>query len=119
MKVVYTAAALGDLAEIAEWLSVHYPAIGPAVERRIRQVVSMIERWPESARARPNAQLSGSRRSGGIRTRSSTASWPIRLKSCIFLTLRDNPGTTRSRESVHGAHADYVRIDPETVTWRG
>jgi len=49
MKVVYTAAALGDLAEIAEWLSIHYPSIAPAVEQRIRQVVSIVERWPESA----------------------------------------------------------------------
>jgi len=29
MKVVYTAAALGDLTEIAEWLSVHYPSLAP------------------------------------------------------------------------------------------
>jgi plasmid stabilization system protein ParE len=49
MKVVYTAAALGDLAEIAGWLSIHYPSIAPAVEQRIRQVVSIIGRWPESA----------------------------------------------------------------------
>jgi plasmid stabilization system protein ParE len=27
MKVVYTAAALRDLDEIAEWLAVHYPTI--------------------------------------------------------------------------------------------
>jgi len=49
MKAVFTAAALGDLAEIAAWLSTHYPSLGPAVEQRIRQVVSIIERWPESA----------------------------------------------------------------------
>ena len=32
MKVVHTASALGDLTEIAEWLSVHYPSLAPAVE---------------------------------------------------------------------------------------
>ena len=50
MKVVYTAAALRDLDEIAEWLVVHYPTIAPTVERRIRSVVEHIGRWPESAR---------------------------------------------------------------------
>jgi len=50
MKVVYTAAALGDLAEIADWLAIHYPSIAPAVERRIRLAVAVIGRWPESAR---------------------------------------------------------------------
>lgn len=50
MKVVYTAAALRDLDEIAEWLSVHYPTIAPVVARRIRAVVAHIGRWPESAR---------------------------------------------------------------------
>lgn len=29
MKIVYTAAALRDLEEIAEWLAVHYPIIAP------------------------------------------------------------------------------------------
>jgi toxin ParE1/3/4 len=50
MKVVYTAAALQDLDEIAEWLAVHYPTIAPTVERRIRAVAAHIGRWPESAR---------------------------------------------------------------------
>ena len=50
MKVLYTPAALRDLAEIAEWLAVHYPTIAPVVERRIRTVVGQIGRWPESAR---------------------------------------------------------------------
>lgn len=49
MKDVYTAAALGDLAEIAEWLAIHYPSIAPAIQQRIRQVVSIVARWPESA----------------------------------------------------------------------
>jgi toxin ParE1/3/4 len=50
MKVVFTPAALRDLAEIADWLAVHYPTIAAAVERRIRTVVGQIGRWPESAR---------------------------------------------------------------------
>jgi plasmid stabilization system protein ParE len=50
MKVVYTAAALQDLDDIADWLAVHYPAVAPAVERRIRAVIARIGRWPESAR---------------------------------------------------------------------
>ena len=50
MKVVYTAAALRDLDEIAEWLAVHYSAIAPTIERRIRAVIEHIGRWPESAR---------------------------------------------------------------------
>jgi hypothetical protein len=36
MKVQYTAAALRDLAEIADWVSEHYPAIAPSVEHRIK-----------------------------------------------------------------------------------
>ena len=31
MKVIYTEAALGDLAHIADWLTSHCPAIAPAV----------------------------------------------------------------------------------------
>lgn len=50
MKVVYTDAALRDLAEIAEWLSTHYPSIAPNVERRIRVAIARIGRWPEVAR---------------------------------------------------------------------
>jgi len=50
MKVLYTPAALADLGEIADWLTIHYPAIAVAVERRIRMVVARIGRWPESAR---------------------------------------------------------------------
>jgi toxin ParE1/3/4 len=37
------------VAEIAEWLLTHYPSVAPTVEQRIRQIVSIIERWPESA----------------------------------------------------------------------
>lgn len=50
MMVVWTADALKDLAEIADYVAIHYPRIGPAVENRIRAVVARIARWPESAR---------------------------------------------------------------------
>jgi plasmid stabilization system protein ParE len=49
MKVVYTEDALNDLDAIADWLIVHYPAVAPAVERRIRRAVANIARWPVSA----------------------------------------------------------------------
>jgi toxin ParE1/3/4 len=48
MKIVYTAAAQNDLREIGAWLATHYPLVGPRVERRIRDVVAHIARWPES-----------------------------------------------------------------------
>lgn len=50
MKVVYTEEALKDLDAIADWLIVHYPAVAPAVERRIRSIIAHIARWPESSR---------------------------------------------------------------------
>lgn len=49
MKVVYTAAAQNELCEIGEWLAAHYPLIASSVERRIREVVAHIARWPDSA----------------------------------------------------------------------
>ena len=33
-EIVYTPAALADLAEIADWLTLHYPTLAPAVEHR-------------------------------------------------------------------------------------
>jgi toxin ParE1/3/4 len=50
MKVVYTEEALRDLDAIADWLIVHYPAVAPTVERRIRSIIAHIARWPESSR---------------------------------------------------------------------
>ena len=50
MKVVYTDEALRDLDAIADWLIVHYPAVAPVVERRIRSIIAHIARWPESSR---------------------------------------------------------------------
>jgi toxin ParE1/3/4 len=53
MKVVYTDEALADINHIADWLSAHYPAVAPAVGRRIQTVVARIARWPDSARIVP------------------------------------------------------------------
>jgi plasmid stabilization system protein ParE len=50
MKVVYTAAALRDLADIGDWLTVQHPHVAPAVERHIRATIARLERWPQSAR---------------------------------------------------------------------
>lgn len=50
MKVIYTDEALKDLDAIATWLIAHYPAVAPAVERRIRSVIKHIGQWPESSR---------------------------------------------------------------------
>jgi toxin ParE1/3/4 len=50
MRVVYTAAALRDLDEIADWLRLHYPTIARNVELQIRTAVLRISHWPESAR---------------------------------------------------------------------
>jgi toxin ParE1/3/4 len=60
MKVVYTEEALEDLEAIADWLIVHYPTVAPAIERRIRNVVAHIARWPESSRrsvSRPDVRM--------------------------------------------------------------
>ena len=56
MKVVFTAAAQGDLREIGEWLATHYPAAAVHVERRIRDVVARIGRWPESGPVSANRE---------------------------------------------------------------
>jgi plasmid stabilization system protein ParE len=50
MKVVWTDEALRDLDEIAEYVTVHYPTVAPAVGLRIRAVVDRVGRWPQSAR---------------------------------------------------------------------
>ena len=50
MKVRYTEEALKDLDEIVEFVAINYPALAPAVERRIRAVVARIARWPRSGR---------------------------------------------------------------------
>lgn len=60
MKVVYTEDALRDLGAIADWLILHYPAVAPNVERRIRTVVAHIAQWPESSRraaGRPDVRV--------------------------------------------------------------
>jgi toxin ParE1/3/4 len=50
MKVVYTEEALADLAEIADYLAEHYPAVAPTVRNRLYAVIGHLARWPESAR---------------------------------------------------------------------
>jgi len=42
MRIVYTPAALRDLAEIADWIALHYPTLAPAVEARIHAAVARI-----------------------------------------------------------------------------
>ncbi len=48
MRIVFTKPALADLDEIGAYLLIHYPAIAPAVERRMRVVLERIAQWPES-----------------------------------------------------------------------
>src|SRR5262245_42032773 len=50
MKVVFTDEALRDLDDITDWVALHYPGLGAALERRLRLVVTHIGRWPYSAR---------------------------------------------------------------------
>ncbi len=50
MTVVWTDEALRDLEEIAAYVLVNYPSVGPDLARRIRAVVAWIGHWPESAR---------------------------------------------------------------------
>jgi toxin ParE1/3/4 len=51
MKVVFTDEALSDLDDISNWLGIHYPGLGAAVDRRLRVVIGRIGRWPHSGRA--------------------------------------------------------------------
>ena len=50
MKVAFTDEALRDLDDITDWLALHYPGLGAALEWRLRLVVAHIGRWPHSAR---------------------------------------------------------------------
>jgi hypothetical protein len=75
MKVVYTEDALNDLDAIADWLIVHYPAVAPAIERRVRRAVANIAQWPESAR-----------RSARQPRHSRDVAWPISIQD--FLSCR-------------------------------
>jgi plasmid stabilization system protein ParE len=49
MKVHFTAPARADLESLGTYISLHYPAIAPRVEARIRAIIAHIEQWPESA----------------------------------------------------------------------
>jgi plasmid stabilization system protein ParE len=73
MKVVFTAAAQNDLRDIGEWLATRYPVLAPHVERRIRNVVVRIGRWPEARHLLLAAATCGSYRQAAIRTRFSVA----------------------------------------------
>src|ERR1700710_1373127 len=96
MKVVYTEDALNDLDAIADWLIVHYPAVAPAVERRIRRAVANIARGPESARR--------SARPPGIRV-TSLGRYPYR----IFYRVADD-----TLEILHIHHAARQPWDERT-----
>jgi len=50
MNVVFTAAAIDDLENIAAALANDYPEVAPIVQRRFDLVLARIARWPESAR---------------------------------------------------------------------
>ena len=50
MKVVFTDEALRDLDDMTGWLTLRYPGLGSAVERRLHIVLTHIGRWPHSAR---------------------------------------------------------------------
>lgn len=96
MKVVYTAAARQDLEDIGNWLALHYPALAPAVERRIRIVVARIARWPESARL--SARHAGVRtvRLVNIPTGFFTGLPTMPWKSCISTMQRVNRGLKKN-----------------------
>jgi plasmid stabilization system protein ParE len=60
MKVVWTDEALRDLEEITAYVLVHFPSAAPALDQRIRAVLTWIGRWPESARlsaGRPGVRM--------------------------------------------------------------
>jgi toxin ParE1/3/4 len=48
MKVVFTDAARADLDDLLAFTARNYPNLTSAIERRIREVVARIGRWPES-----------------------------------------------------------------------
>jgi plasmid stabilization system protein ParE len=50
VKVVWTRAALADLAEILDYTELNYPSLVGPLESRLARVVSRISARPESAR---------------------------------------------------------------------
>jgi toxin ParE1/3/4 len=48
MKLVLTEGALRDLDGILAYLALHYPAVLPAFERRLRAVLARLVAFPES-----------------------------------------------------------------------
>ena len=51
MKVLWTDEALRDLDQIANYLTEQFPSVAPLLDKRIRDTVTRIRRWPQSARA--------------------------------------------------------------------
>jgi len=95
MKAVYTPAALRDLAEIADWLAFHYPAIAPAVDRRIRAVAGKSAAGPRVRGVQPSAPVCALFRSAAIPTRYSIGLRPIALKSFTSITRHGGHGTSK------------------------
>ena len=60
MKLVFTDEALRDLDDLLAFVSLHYPAVLPALKRRLRAVLERIALHPESAQqvlARPGVRM--------------------------------------------------------------
>ena len=95
MKAVYTPAALRDLAEIADWLAFHYPAIAPAVERRIRAVAGKSAAGPRVRGVQPSAPVCALFRSAAIPTKYSIGLQMKPSKSSTYITLRAVHGTSK------------------------
>lgn len=49
MRVVYTDEALEDLDEILAYISLNYPTVYQAFQRRLESVIGRIADWPDSA----------------------------------------------------------------------
>lgn len=96
MKVVFTAAALRDLEEIAEWLAVHYPTIAPTIERRIRTVIEHIGRCPRARDVRTSAPECVLFLLAAILTEYFIASRSMRSKSSTSTMRHGGLGTSRN-----------------------
>jgi plasmid stabilization system protein ParE len=97
MKVVWTDEALRDLDAIADWLIVHYPAVAPAIERRIRSVIAHIARWPESSRRSAKRPGVHAVPLGRYPYKSSIVSPAIGWKYSTSITPHGSLGTNRHR----------------------
>ncbi len=102
MRVVYTDEALRDIDEISAWLTVHYPGLGAAVERRIRLVVAQSRAGRTACAARVIARAFALRRSAAIRTRFSTAFAGTRWRFSMSTTRRGSLGTKTVEQAQPG-----------------